>query len=178
MIDRGIGLLFPYVFYGLISRWILKINAMALGNVQSDISGYIRRNKTSWCTLHNVPRLFLAVTAIDLCEFNRRTKCFISTAANRPSSELTQRTDTHTLIHTHWHRNECSVSATALRASRCCFSLILAILMGLWLPLKGKTFGRAAGLNPSLISPGKFSAPTTPRGPLCAFCTSVCVCVL
>lgn len=72
---------------------------MAFGNVQSDVSGYIRRSQTSWCVLHNVPHLFLAAMAIDLSEFTRQTKCFISTAANRPLSELTQRT-TQTLTHT------------------------------------------------------------------------------
>lgn len=35
----------------------------------------------------------------------------------------------------------CNVSAPALWASRCCFSLILAILMGLWLPAR-ENFGR------------------------------------
>ena len=45
-------------------------------------------------------------------------------------------TQTHTHMHSHTHKRR--VSATALSASRCCFSLILDILMGFWLPLKGK----------------------------------------
>lgn len=94
--------------------------------------------------------------------------------------KLNQQTWTHkdSDTHTCTHRNKC-VSAAALPASRCCFSLILAILMGSWLCLKGKPLAEneleARHLVSSLTS--DFSAETLfPYYTLVLLC--ICLCSL
>lgn len=133
-----------------------------------DVVGQFRRWKEpqSKSTVRKLWFLFLTVLLIYLNNYTNRV------SPNYNNVAAMERTSTR--AHSHVHRKQRSVSATALRASRCCFGLIHAVLMGFWLPLKGRNLWHSTEFQPSLISPRDFWALITPCAPVCV-CVFVCV---